>query len=179
MMDRLRQLSYRKKNLLLLVVAILFGLIAYQRAFKKTVQLAGECATMEQQIAQARNAAQNIARLETEVARIDLIIGDGSHEASEVQHELLERVSTYCEAHKLRVSAVPEPHAFNEKEFTVHTNAVTVKGGFVPLLQLIHGLEQEFNMARLSSVKFHTRRNRRTRQTQLYATIYLQNIDKA
>ena len=178
-MEALKQLGYKQKNLLLLAGAVLLGIIAYQRAIKGTFEIMAECSDLEQRVEQATNSSMSINNLQAQIARLDLIIGKGEETSSSVQNQLLKVVSQYCEENKMHVSEVTDPYFFQENDYTIHTNIITVRGKFVPILELIHSLEQDFEPARMASVKFYTSKNRTTKKKQLYAKIYMQNIEKA
>jgi len=177
-MERLKHLSYRQKNMLLLALSVVVGFVAWSIAIAPTAELASACGELEAQAAQAGMASEQKRTMEKELAQLNAVIGQSEGQETEVQQRLLETVTSYCKDRNTSLERFLEPHQFQETEYLVSTNTVTVQGDFVQLLELVHQLEQEFGAARLAAVDYHTKKNQRTRKTYLYATLYLQNIHR-
>jgi hypothetical protein len=60
----------------------------------------------------------------------------------------------------------------------VETSMFVVEGNFSNLLNLIYILEQKHPVGRVSSVSFQSKRDLKTLQLTLSATIYVQSIKK-
>jgi hypothetical protein len=178
-MSLLNKFTYRQKNIGLIVVALLLGFITYNRTVKHTLAAMEECNALEQQISIATNSPEAINNLQLQLNQMNALIGDRQEVSGDVQQQLLENISNYCKSNNMVIKKFPEAHRFKANEYTTTTHSVEVQGNFLSLLQLVYELENEFKLARMSSARFHTKVNLKTKKKELYATIYLQNIKKS
>lgn len=175
-MDFLNKFSFKQKTIGLALLVPLLAFVAWTRAFQATLMLREECNKVEQQLVQAKQASYALKGLHDELEEIEGFIGKSSESATVVQQQLLEHVSTYCRENKLHLKEFPAPESQEASDYLVSTNRFEVEGSFLPLLQLAHELETEFPSARLASVQYHSKLDRKTKKTHLYATYALQNV---
>lgn len=171
-------LSYKKKNLLLLAATLVFIFTGYELSIKKTWTTYEDCKVSENQLQQAFNAPQKIERLEKKLISIDNIIGISRKDSNSLQESLLGIVSAYCQQNNITLKEFPKAISTREKDLLVETNVFVVQGGFAKLLKLVFQLEQKYKIGKLASVDFHSKKNMETKNTTLTETIYLRNIKK-
>lgn len=173
----LNNLTYKQKNWLLLAGIVFFSFIVYFMAIVKTIDMASQCAELEEQIKTAGNAPGEIARLEAKLQELDAKAGVSSDNV-EFQQALLERVTTYCSNNRVSLKEFPANHVYTSNEVEVETNQLKVEGGFSNLLNLVFSLEQTERIGRVISVCYETQTDVRTKRVSLTAKIYVQNVQK-
>lgn len=167
-------MDYKKRYQLLLSGAAVFLVIAYWLAFGKTWRLRQEVVQLEQQRSSAGQAWREIEHYEQQLAQLEANQGSGTFS----QNQLFQTVTAFCQERQLSIQALPESRIYNEQDLNILHNQIQIQGAFIPMVQLIYLLEQEQSLGRVVSVDFGTKRNPRSRQEELCATIHLQNIQK-
>lgn len=174
----LKDLSYKKKNTLLLA-AIAFGLLCvYVLAFKKTIGLVAEVNATETKIEAAKDAPARSAFLQKEIEKLDATIGTQNRPDENSQQSLLELVTDYCKSNNAVLREFPVVTQELKGSFVVETNRFVVEGNFSTLLALVYTLEQKNTPGKIASVEYALKKDAKTREMALTATIYLQNIKK-
>lgn len=167
-------MDYKKRYKLLLGGAALFLLVAYWLAFHKTWNLRQEVVQLAQQRSNAGQLLQEIGYYEQQLAQLEAQQGSSTF----TQNQLFQSVTNFCQEHRLIIQALPESRIYPEQDLHILHNEIQVTGAFIPIVQLIYTLEQEEHLGRVVSVDFGSKRNPRSREEELIATIHLQNIQK-
>jgi len=131
---------------------------------------------MEQQLTLAENAPQKIAEIKNRISEIETRIGSNQSKEVDFQDMLLEKVSSYCKTNGLVLKEFPQTHCFSQQDYLIETNTIIVEGDFIKLLKLVYGLENDFEIGKVVSVKFLTNEDFRSKRLYLSAVIYYQNI---
>lgn len=173
----LRDLTYRKKNKLLLIAGGVLAVLTYVLAISNTVDACILANDYESQAAHAASAPLKAAELERQLADMESMLSVQSKE-EDIQQRLLGIVSAYCQSNGTVLREFPQTMHSEEKEFRVETNVFTVEGTFTELLKLVYRLEQEEKLGKVSSVKYFMKKDPKTKTAALNAVIYLQNIKK-
>lgn len=179
MIERLKNASYRTKNLLLLGGVLLVAYLSWSRAFSLTFALHDEIERTQERIEKAEGAQGRIDELKKELARMQGSIGVGEKEGSDPQQRLLERVGDYCDRHGLRIHSVPAPHHLRQDRLLVSSFFIEVEGDFRGLVELLHLLETEEQRAEVSNVAFYTKNDLRAQRKRLYGKILVQYVERA
>ena len=156
----------------------LFALIIYFSAIKNTLDLYARCNELEEQLLQADNASLQMIQLQKELQEIESIFGDKKETSSNYQQVLLETISNYCSRNNVILREFPRPSVINEQDFSVETNLVVVEGNFNNLLHLAYLLEQKNKTGKIACMQLQTKKDFKTKQLALTASIYIQNIKK-
>ncbi len=172
------KLTYRKKNLLLLMIVVVLGFLAYHKAIKGTLQVMEDCAQLAKQVEAANQSPERLFALEQELATINELIGTDAEAVNEAQGQLMDRVGTYCDQSAAVLKEFAAPHQYIANNYAIITSKVEVEGDYLTLLLLTDVLERDFNASSLTSVRFYTKKQMKTKKTKLYAVYYLQNIQK-
>ena len=172
------QLSYRHKNLALIGVFLILAWVVWQRSLSGTFRIYGEYQNRLVELEQAENIESRLVGLEARSKKVEALL-NGRESAARVQHQLLDSIGQRCRKAGMVLQEVQEPHIFRDEGFGIHTNVFEVKGGFQDALKMAYDLETGFEAARLVSLNFETRKNRKTGKKQLYAKLYLQNLEKS
>lgn len=158
--------------------SVLFALIIYFTTIKKTFDLYMQCNELEELLGQADNASQQMLQLEKQLQEIESVFGEKEERSNNYQQVLLEAISNYCSRNNVVLREFPTPAVFNEQDFSVETNLVVVEGSFNNLLNLVYLLEQKNKSGKIASIQFQTKKDFKTKQQALTASIYIQNIKK-
>lgn len=165
-------LSYRQRNLLLIVGTILLGFIAYQFSFSKTLQAANQHEQLSQKLIEAKSASSTIQRLEQQLAKMNgNVNSEGYH-----PDKLFQVISQFCVKNDLKVLDFPEATKVTNGNYEVITHVLEVSGNYANIVELAYLVEQERKMGRISSLNFITEKNIQTKSKILKGKFYIQNI---
>ena len=169
-------ISYKNKFFALIGLTILFAVIAYTLAFKKTFMIKEEYKKIKSQLEIVDKAPEEIARYEKKMREYNSLLDIDLTENKDAQEILLEEISNYCEEHKMILKEMPRIHISSDQGYEVWTNTVVIGGDFIQLLKLLNNMEKQKVFGTISSVKFHSEENFRSRRRFLTMTMYIQNI---
>jgi hypothetical protein len=169
-------LTYKKKNKLLLVATVLFAFLVYRLSVSNTLEAYTKCAQLEQQLTLIDEAPEQLAGIEKQLKEFEQILG--KDERGNYQEELLELVSNYCASHQLILRDYPNPFLYQEQDFSVETNKITTEGSFIQLVQMAYLIEQKKKLSRIASFELQTFTRNIEGQKKIYlsSTLYLQHI---
>ncbi len=174
----LKGLTYKKKNRFLWVGLFLFAWIIYSYAISDTLKAWNDCDEMEQRLAQAADAPMQNAVLEKRLKEMEALIGSGKQGAVDARQELMGIAAAWCQESRCTLREFPATILTEEKDLRVETNMITLEGNFKELLGLVYKLEQRDKPGKLASVDFQMKKDPKTKNRILTATIYIQNIKK-
>ena len=173
-----KNMTYKKKNQLLIVAGTLLVFLIYNFALKKTILAHSDCATAEEQILIAKNAPAMALQLEKELLQMDAKIGTDSVKTKNSGQELLGLITNYCQNNDAVLREFPEKTITEQEQLTIETNLFIVEGSFSALINLVYILEQKSKVGKVSSVHYQLKKDLKSKEMVLTATIYLQNVKK-
>lgn len=173
-----KDITYKKKNQLLIVAAALLVFTIYNFSIKKTIAAHSDCATAEEQILLAKNAPAMALQLEKELLQMDAKIGTDSIQSKESGQQLLGLVTNYCQNNRTVLREFPETIITEQEKLTVETNVFIVEGSFSSLISLVYILEQRAKVGKVAGVHYQLKKDLKSKEMVLTATIYLQNVKK-
>ena len=168
----------KNKNTILLLGALIFAIVVYFLAIKKTIVLYSQCNWHTKQLLQASNAPEKIAMLEEKLLSLDNAIGTSNLSEDSKEHSLLGIVSSYCQENGTVLKEFPKAISTQEKNILVETHVFMIQGGFIKLLKLVYCLEEKYKFGKLASLKFEKKKDHESQNTLLTATLYLRNVKK-
>jgi hypothetical protein len=157
--------------------AIIFSIIMYNAALKKTIDEYSSCGELENKLQTANNVPTKMAELEKLNRRMDMVLGQKTGNA-DAQQSLLDSVTNYCQKNNVVLQEFPKPIINSNRGTDIETNIFTIEGGFNRLIQLIYLFEQRYKTGKVVSVDYKTKKDFSAGRTNLTVTIYLQNIKK-
>ena len=175
----LENVGHKRRFQLLLSAVVLAPFLIYWLSVSDTLNAASACSELQQQYEQVGDLDRQLTELRQEVASSNASLGMVGDEDGSFQTRLLNAVSGYCEKNALDVVGFSNAQSFQEGDLYVETIPVTVEGGFLDTLKLIHYMETESKTGRLVSVSHRLERQLKTRRKVLQTTIHIQNITKA
>lgn len=169
-------LSYKKKFYILIILAVLLGITAYQRSLTVTFETIKLFEQSEKKLEVIKNSEERIFSLKDEIEGIDNIIGKGSTNPDKVQQEILNQFPRkIVNAELVRLEEV---HKSNDTYFNVYSNRLIISGSFNDLLKTTYYYEKSFDYSRIISAKFYLEKHPRTKRKILYQQIIFQNYEK-
>jgi hypothetical protein len=170
--------SYKERNRLLLVGFVLLLLLGWFLAFSKTYHLWKEHKTLSKMMTQNSRGPERISMLRHTLDSLNLSLQGRSKVGVSSQDAQLDYITTYVQAHGMKVSFIPGQSNRKQKGYDIDTRIFQIDGNFKSALQLIYELEQHQQMSRVVSAKYTRVVDRQTKAVSLISTIYLENIHK-
>jgi hypothetical protein len=127
---------------------------------------------------QAANAPEMAAQLEKELIHMDAKIGNHHTKNPNVDEALLSLITDYCQSHHAVLREFPETTYAEDGELEVETNQFMIGGNFATLINLVYLLEQKYNLGKVIAVNYQLKKDFKTKELQLTARVFLQNIKK-
>lgn len=174
----LTNLTYKKKNLLLLVSSVIVMFLVYSLAIKKTIAEYSRFLGNKEKLERAVNAPAMATQLEKELIRMDTKIGNHNAKNINIDDALLSLLTDYCQSHHAVLREFPETTHTEDGDLEIETNQFMIGGNFSTLINLVYLLEQKYNLGKITSVNYQLKKDFKTKEMQLTATIFLQNIKK-
>lgn len=167
--------SYKRKIKYLLGGAVFFLFVCYYVSLSKTVALVRQCHEMEDLLTTVADAPEKIKAITKKLHAIESSVSSGEKDKLNFQEELLEKVSHYCQVHRLILREFPQIHRYTQQNYNIETFTVVVEGPYIKLLKLAYSLESE-RTGKMISIRFESKKDYKTNSVRLLATIYLQKI---
>lgn len=158
----------------MILVILLAALLIYQLAIKRTISAYSSYVQSKEQLDKAANAPLLAAQLENELKRMNQKIGSVK-DTNKVQG-ILELITHYCQNNNAVLREFPEMMTAEQGELKIETNRFVVQGSFSSLIGLVYDLEQKHRLGKISSVKYLLKKDMRSKETLLTATVFLQNV---
>ena len=173
-----KNLTYKKKNQLLLAAVLVIAYLIYVLAISKTTAAFHDYKNLQKNVELVKNAQVMANQLEKELLQIDSRIGNNNINGLQTEQALLELLSNYCKSNKATLREFPASTNFAQGDLLIETNKFVVEGDFSTLLKLVYLLEQKNKLGKVTSVRYQYKKDVITRNMALTATVYLQNIKK-
>lgn len=149
--------------------------ICYNVALKSTIQSARNCRNMKEKAQLAVEMPQKAANLRSELATLNSTYFDEVKGLTDAHELVLERLSKLSSQFSTSVIGYPEKHLFENSFIRTETHTALLKGSFKNLLLVIYHLEVSEKVGRIASFEFFSEIDNKTRITNLYLRIYIQN----
>lgn len=170
-----QNLTYRKKNKLLIGAAVLLLMISYFLPISRTIGLYVENDGLRDQLKLANSAPAYIEKLETESNQLNESFSYLEQE-DQLRKELLEKIGRACEKYDVLFKNFKNPHIALNDDVTIETHEVVLQSTYTNLLKTIYELEHELKIGKVVAVSFRVEQNRRTKKSYLLAHVYVQSI---
>ncbi len=171
-----KDLTYRKKNLMLLVGTFFLLVLGYIFSFGKTIEVWQSNEKLEEDAAVIQNAPTEIQNLKANISYLDRSLRSYVRDTISGEEYLLEKISESCRKYGVILVELLPPQLLEENEYSIETRFVKARGGFNNLLRLVYDLENKYQVGRVSSVKYVVEEDRKSNTKHLYARIYIQNL---
>jgi len=173
-----KNLSYKKKNQLLIAGLVVTIFLIYLFALKKTIRVYHEYNDMQNKIEMVESVPMMTAVFEKQLLQMNSRIASDTMNGQRIQQALLELLSNYCKNSKAVLREFPQSTDFEQGDLLVETNLFVIESDFKTLLKLVYILEQKKTLGKIASIHYQYKKDLITRNMALTATVYLQNIKK-
>lgn len=171
-------LSYKKKNLLLVIASVVVLLMIYSFAIKRTISAYTQFSENKEKMEQAANAPMMAEQLEKELIRMETKIGNHNTKNTNIDEALLSLLTDYCQSNQAVLREFPQTTYTQDGELEIETNQFMIGGNFSTLIKLVYLLEQKYNLGKIVAVNYQLKKDFKTKEMQLTSTVFLQNIKK-
>ncbi len=173
-----QRLDNRMRFRLLAFALAVSPLLLYWIAVSDTVEAAQSCERLQEQYEQVGEIESKLMEVRRQLTLSGASLGmvKGSEE---FQTGLLAAVSGYCSEKGIELVDFPASEFYTEGGMTVETIAFTVEGAFIPTVRLIHHLETEAKVGKLSSTAYRRTITKKDKRTVLRTTIHIQHVKQA
>lgn len=165
--------TYKQKTIAVGIGSLLFLIIAYQLAFKKTFTEINKYSTTQDKLA-------NVDVLKKQVTEYQSLLASfNDNKPTNLplsQGNLYELISKFCDENGLIIEQMPEVKVYDNQAFLIEQHNFIFKGEYREMLRLLYAIEQEWRIAKVVSSRFYLEKNRENRQEELKAEFHLQNI---
>ncbi len=168
--------SSRTQKLLLAGAILVAGYVAYQLAFRKTVELYQANQRLEERIARAQSAPAQLHYFGRRAEKMETVLSRYQSDSLRNQSYLLARVGDFCQERNILLKEFPQAVVSEQGQRTVATSIIKAEGRFADLLALTHQLEKSGWAGRVASVSYQSHWDYRRNAHVLELTLYLQNI---
>ena len=169
-------LSYKQKNKLLIVVAVLLMILMYRFAISNTLQLSESNEELKLSIAKGESAPTNILKVKAQLIAIDKQLNRYLAKSTLDNEYLLEVVSDYCQKNKVILREFPGVDVNQEQTYEVLTNEFVVEGDFESINKLLYTIEVIEQVGRISSAEYFIFKDRERRKMVLRAKVVVQKL---
>jgi len=170
-------ITYKQKNALLIVFAVLLIFLIYSFAIKRTIQSYSDYQDLKDKVELASSAFSSVDYFKKEIKKMDVKMNITTNQIYS-EDILLDIVSNYCQRNNLVLREFPQSTTCTNGNIIIETNYFVVEGGFNALLKLIYLLEQKMKFGKVASVHYQYKRDMKTKEMALTSAIYIQNIKK-
>lgn len=164
--------SYKKKNIALLVAAIVFIGLIYKINIQKTLRYINLYNTQKAKLTLAKNAPSDIQKY-----KVELELLQQSTQKTYNREYLLEQLTRFCKEHDLLVKSFAKEHRIVKDDLPVITNEIEVEGTYHAIVKLIYMLEYEEKLGSVSSSDFYRKRDVQKRKDFLRTKLVLRSIE--
>jgi len=172
----MKGLSEKYKFYLLVAGFIVAMVICYQVDFKSTFQSANNCRLMKEKARLATEMPQKAANIRNELTKLNRQYFDNIRSQNDAHEVILEKLSELSSKYSTSVTGYPERHIYQTTFVQAETHTAIIKGGFINLLHVLYDLEVNERVGRIASVEYYTETDYKTKITNLYSRIYIQNF---
>lgn len=170
-------MTYKKKNIVLLISFVVFLYLSWTLAIQETVELSTALEKTKTELKKIENAPTLIAQLEGELSRVR----DQSQRlysgVLEMREGLYSEISMLAQKHQLSLNRFPNYYSQEKEGIELTTSLLVLSGDFKKMVQLVEEFEKANTSGKISSTLFEVDESPRNKKRSLYLTLYIQSIN--
>jgi len=165
--------SFRKKNIALLIAIPIVIILGYFLSFSKTIELHQENNKMLGYEGQKENLPLQIASVNKGIQRLDslILMNEESYQA-----RLINTLTTYCEQYGTTLIEAKGVKFPQYENLPYETYSLKVEGRYINLIKTLNAMEGDFGLGKVQSVNFLRETNRKTKRVSLTLNLYLTRV---
>lgn len=168
-----------KTTYLLILGMLLLAWFSYSFAFSKTLESKKTFRKLKEQASHFNNIQQQLQQLNVQKKYYDSVLKVKNIEKSYAfETTLLNSITSLAKKLQIEVADFNEPHYISIENNTFKTYQFLLIGSYTATLQLINNLEQHQKLGKIISVRFITKKHKKTYKPYLECTIHLQTVEQ-
>ncbi|WMJ72540.1 hypothetical protein RCC89_05105 [Cytophagaceae bacterium ABcell3] len=174
----LKNLTFKKKNQLILIASPVLFIMLYYFVFSNTVGLVVDNLRLKEEIKEAAGAKGQLGAYKAKLENIDLKLRNYTIDSVKNREYIFHVVGQFCVANNLTLKDFPTLPEEVHDGYKIETNKIIIEGGFLDLLKILYEIEKVTEAGRPASVVFEKKEDRKRKREVLELIIYLQNLKK-
>jgi len=158
------------------IVVLLTVIAVYQFAISKTIDLYFENKQLTSQLAKVLTADEEIVKLNTEVQYLKKQLSEYTVDSIKNKEFIFHALAQFCKNTHVQLREFPVESVSNKEDYIIETNKIVAEGQYGDLLKLLHFIEFQGKIGRVSSVSFYTVRDHKKQKDILLMNIYIQTL---
>lgn len=169
-------ITYKKKVIYAAIMAILLLFASFKKNIKKVIQFNKELRELQLSQLEDKDFNTDISYLKQEIKTIEGFIGGVNVSPEQVQQQLIKFISNA--PLDLKIIGIERIHFAAVDQFNILSNQVTISGDYNNLIRLLHEIERDFDLSKMTNARFYTKNDYRNNRKELFLEILFQNYDK-
>lgn len=158
-------------------ILIIFCIISFHLAFKKTLQLYFECCKLQHNMHVGDSDQKELTSIRSKLGQLDSLSNPEHISSSLVHQQLLDIAAESSTSGLISLKEFPAALSLKKSGYLVETHIITAEGDFSGLLRFTNALEKNVPSKVVSS-EFKVRYDPRQKKKILSEKIYIQMIKK-
>lgn len=171
------KINHQNKVFFLLAGTLLLLILSYFYAIKPSIDLYGENKKLQQKLSRVSTAPQQVKKYKGEIKSLNNQLGYVNKSGELSQDKILALIENFCREKNTYLTEYTQSILNTEKVYDIETNKIEITGTYNDIVKLIYEIEYKKGISKINSVQFEKRKEIKTKQNKLVATIYLQNIN--
>lgn len=169
-------MSYKKKNILLVIIFVISMLFVYFFSIRKTLDLKSNYAQLLKEQEEMKHLSSRILSLKQKSKYIDSVLAKENISINNsFQQILLKKINTYKATNPIEIIKFKSPITVKEEAIKSKIYPITIKGDFNSLLQFLNYFEQE-GLGEIKSFDFIKNKQFSRNRNYLTLELYLKKI---
>lgn len=167
--------SYKKKFCFLVSGSLIFLIISFNLAFKRTISEIKSYGASKMQLVSLHDAPMQLQLLEKRLLGINENLKMTSKNERNQEIYLLERANLLIKGSNLRITELPKNNVNTKDGFLIKTQQLVIQGSFNELLRILYSFEKDQTIGNVCSVDFYSQQDLKSGRNILKMRIYVQN----
>lgn len=168
-------MTQRKKNKILIVVAIISLILTYHLGITKTVSEYYRFVNLKGKSKIFQNNTDQFKNLKELNIYYDSLLIDQKWTGISLQYDLLNALTSYAPKHGIYINKFSNPYQVILEDGVLNTYSFSVRGSYNNLISLINWLEQMHNFGEIIHLSFIKKNNRKSNTDYLELEVLLQS----
>ena len=168
--------TYKTKFYIFLLSSLVFLILCYNLAFKRTVTEIKTLKENSRQYANLQNAHLQLNQLDLKYKNLSVGLLVENDIVSNGEVLLLGKANSLIKGLNLKITELPHNDTFVKNGVIVKTQTIIVQGSFTQLLTFLHSLEQDKSLGNICSVDYYSQKGLSSGTILLKMKVYFQTI---
>jgi hypothetical protein len=171
-----KNLSYKQKFKLLIIVSIVAVFLCYLLAVRRTIEAYSKYTQMAATNESLEASPLTVDELQNSNKKVNALFDQFILDTLQSDKNLIAVASNYCKTNGLELKEYKPVNIAANDSIEVLTRTITIEGGFVKCLKLLYVLETGKKVGKVSSVEFKSYTDPQDKKVRMDCTIYIQNL---